>query len=329
MRVRRRGGPGDPSAAPTLTPVDVQYGGAITVVLPSELDDSTVEAELAFDDDGDGAPDVTYSSALAPIDPRYLPISGQGTGTIAVTLPADDGTGVDTATLSLPPLGSSLRPAFTYFDPVSYEVGFDAAAAATVTVEPELVAFSQLPCDISWGTRCPFPTPVTAGSTVALDLTAGSVLRELGITDLTGVQVGPQQVDANGAPTGAPAVLTAQVTGSTASFVVPADTAAGSYALVIAQQTASGFSVVAVELTIVVEETPAVAPPAAAPTTPALTTVNAGLRSNTGVEAVETGSTGTVAVATGAGLLLLAGAGGVAVARTRRRPATEGGTCEA
>jgi len=315
----------DPNTAPVLTPVDVQYGGTITVDLPDELDDSAVEAELAFDDDaGSQTPDVTFSSALANTDPLHLAITGAGTGSIEVTLPADPGFGTDAAILSLAPLGSTLGPAFSYLDPVAYELAFDAAADAAVTVAPELIALSQVPCDISDGIRCAFPTPVTAGSTVGLDLTADSALRELGITDLTGAQVGLQRVDADLAPLGAPVVLTAQVTGSTAGFVVPAGTAAGSYGLVIAQETPSGgISVVAVELTIVAEETPAVVPPAAAPTT----TVNAGLISNTGVEVVEAGSNGTVAVATGTGMLLLAGAGGVAVARNRRRPATEGGTC--
>jgi hypothetical protein len=321
----------DPNAEPVLAPVGVQYGGTITVDLPAELDDSAVQAELVFDDNGDEIPEATYSSSFASGNPNRLTISGAGTGSISVTLPADDPIAGDVATLRLQPLTSTLSPAFTYFDPVSYELEFDAAADAAVTVEPELLAISQLPCDLSSATRCPFPTPVTAGSTVALDLTAGSVLRELGIADLTGVQVALQAVDADGNAIGAPVELTGQVSGSTASFLVPAGAAAGSYGLVIAQPTpAGGVSVVVVELTVVAEETPAaVVPPAAAPTTPATTVVNAGLRSNTGVEVVETGSTGTVAVAAGAGMLLLAGVGGVAVARTRRRPVAEGGTCEA
>ena len=321
----------DPNAEPVLAPVGVRYGGTITVDLPAELDDSAVEAQLIFDDNGDGAPEATYSSD--PTDPNPLVVAGVGTGSITITLPVDDPAAGDVATLQLAPLTSTLSPAFTYFDPLSYELEFDAAADAAVTVEPELLAISQLPCDLSSATRCPFPTPVTAGSTVVLDLTTGSVLRELGITDLTGVQVALQAVDADGNATGAPVELTAQVSGSTAGFVVPAGAAAGTYGLVIAQETPSGgASVVVVELTVVAEETPAaVVPPAAAPTTPATTTtvVNAGLRSNTGVEVAETGSTGTVAVAAGAGMLLLAGVGGVAVARTRRRPAVEGGTCEA
>ena len=316
----------DPNAGITPTSVAVQYDGTITVDLPAELDDSAVEAQLTFDDDGDGAPDVTYDSSVLATDPDYLRVAGQGTGSITITLPADDLTGVDDATLFLAPLTSTLGPAFTFYDPVFYELGFVAAAPAAQAVAPELVAFSQVPCEITSGTRCPFPTPVTVGSTVGLDLTTGSVLRELGLTDLTGVQVGLATLDANGDPTGAAVELTAQVDGSTATFVVPADTAAGSYGLVIAQPTSTGaVSVVLVEIAVVAEEA-VVAPPAAAPTTPAATVVNAGLRSNTGVEAVETGSTGSVAIAAGAGMLVLAGVGGVAVARNRRRPAVEGGT---
>jgi hypothetical protein len=321
----------DPDVALVPTPEDVLYGGTITVDLPAELDDAAVEAELAFDDDGDGTADETHSTAPEAGE-TLLAIDGQGTGSIEVTLPADPGLATDVAVLSLSSLGSTLGPAFSYLDELSYELAFDPAADAAVVVEPQLVAISQVPCDISSATRCPFPTPVTAGSTLALDLTPGSVLRELGVADLTGAQVGLQQVDAVGDPVGAPALLTPQTAGSTASLAIPAGTAAGSYGLVIAQPTPTGgISVVAVELTVLAEQTPAVLPPAAAPTTPT-TAVNVGLRSNTGVEAVEavgTGTTGTVAVATGAGLLLLAGAGGIAVARTRRRPAAEGGTWQA
>jgi hypothetical protein len=68
---------------------------------------------------------------------------------------------------------------------------------------------------------------------------------------------------------------------------------------------------------------PAVVPPAAAPapTTPAAV-VNVGLRSDTGVQAAEAGATRTGALATGAGLLVLAGVGAV-VLRTRRDPGVD------
>jgi hypothetical protein len=327
VAVENIGGPMDPMgdpAAGVFTPVPVQYSGTFTVDLPAELDGSgAVDVQLVFaDEDGDGAPDATYDSTDLTVVPSA--------GSVTITLPADDPAAGDAATLYLEPITDTLGPALTYYDPVLYELGFDAAAPAAVTVHPELAAFSQVPCGITTGDRCPFPTPVTVGSAVTLDLTAGSVLRELGLSDLTGVLVGLQELDNRGFPTAdAPVELTAQVNGSTASVVIPADTAPGAYFLVVAQQTPSGgISVLNVEITVVAEEAPAVVPPVAAPTTPAApAVVNAGLRSNTGVEGVETGSTGAVAVAAGAGMLALAGMGGVAVARTRRRPAAEGGTC--
>ncbi len=331
VAVENIGGPMDPMgdpAAGVFTPVPVQYSGTFTVDLPAELDGSgAVDVQLVFaDEDGDGAPDATYDSTDLTVVPSA--------GSVTITLPADDPAAGDAATLYLEPITDTLGPALTYYDPVLYELGFvatgDPAVPAAVTVRPELVAYSQVPCGVTTGDRCPFPTPVTVGSAVTLDLTAGSVLRELGLSDLTGVLVGLQELDNRGFPTGAaPVELTAQVNGSTASVVIPADTAPGAYFLVVAQQTPSGgTSVLNVEITVVAEEAAPVVPPAAAPTTPAApAVVNAGLRSNTGVEAVETGSAGTVAVAAGAGMLVLAGVGGVAVARTRRRPAAEGGTC--
>jgi hypothetical protein len=328
--VENIGGPMDPMADPNagaFTPVSVQYSGSITVDLPAELDGSSaLEAELVFDDDGDGTPEATYSSLLAPSDPNHLTVAATA-GSVTVTLPADDPIAGDVADLLIQPVTTTLGPGFTFFDPVFYNLGFDATAPAAVTVQPELAAFSQIPCGITSGERCPFPTPVTVGSAVTLDLTAGSLLRDLDLTDLTGVQVGLAQLDADGFPTGAAVELTAQVNGSAASVVIPAETAPGSYYLVVAQQTPTGgISVFNVELTLVAPGA-AVVPPAAAPNTPAPAVVNAGLRSNTGVEAVETGSTGSVAIAVGAGMLALAGVGGVAVARTRRRPVVEGGTC--
>jgi hypothetical protein len=326
--VENIGGSMDPMAdqnAGALTPVPVQYSGTITVDLPAELDGSgAVDVELVFpDEDGDGAPDATYDSTDLTVVP--------GAGSITVTLPADDPVAGDVADLLISPVTTTLGPAFTFFDPLYYNLGFvptgDPGAPAVQTVAPELAAFSQVPCSITSGERCPFPTPVTAGSAVTLDLTAGSLLRDLGLTDLTGVQVGLARLDADGFPTGAAVELTAQVNGSAASVVIPAETAPGSYYLVVAQKTPTGgISVFNVEITVVAPGA-AVVPPAAAPTSAAPAVVNAGLRSNTGVEAVESGSTGSVATAVGAAMLALAGGGGVAVARTRRRPAAEGGTC--
>ncbi|ADB74266.1 hypothetical protein [Geodermatophilus obscurus] len=329
--VENVGGAMDPMADPdagAFTPVPVQYSGSITVDLPAELDGSgAVDVQLVFaDEDGNGSPDATYDSSDLAV--------AATAGSVTVTLPADDPIAGDDATLTVEPITDTLGPALTFYDPVYYELGFvptgDPGAPAAQTVTPELVAYSQVPCGVTTGDRCPFPTPVTVGSAVTLDLTASSVLRELGLSDLTGVLVGLEELDNRGFPTGAaPVELTAQVNGSTASVVIPADTAPGAYFLVVAQQTPSGAtSELNVEITVIAEEAAPVVPPAAAPTTSAApAVVNAGLRSNTGVEVVETGSAGTVAVAAGAGMLVLAGVGGVAVARTRRRPAAEGGTC--
>ena len=128
-------------------------------------------------------------------------------------------------------------------------------------------------------------------------------------------------------PTAEPVLLDVEVNGSTATVALPAELAAGSYGLILGSPTTSGLSIVLAELTV---SAPAITPPPATQTVapaPQAAVVNAGLRSNTGVEAVETGSSSSVAIAAGAGMLVLAGAGGVAVARTRRRPAAEGGSC--
>ncbi|WNV76901.1 hypothetical protein [Geodermatophilus sp. DSM 44513] len=298
------------------TPVPVQFGDTLTVELPDVLNASAAVVELAVDTDGDSAPDGTYSSA--PTGTQLpLTVSRVDADTVTVVLPT--GTGTATAVLTLEPVTTTLGAGFTFVDPVEYALALGDTALDPVTVEPLLLAVS--------GTLCAAPADctVTAGSTVTLDLTAGSLLRGLGITDLAEAVVVLQGVDAEANPVGEPVLLTLQAAGSTATVVVPADLPAGTYALGVVQETPSGdVSVFGAELAV----TPAPAPPVTASPTPAApTAVNAGLRSNTGVEAVETGSTGTLAAVAGAGLLAAAGVGGVAVARSRRRAAAEGGTC--
>jgi len=216
----------DPSTVPAPSPVGVEFEGTLTVGLPAELDDSAVGAELVFDDNGDGTPEAVYSSSFAPANPNFLTISGQGTGSVTIELPSDDAAVGDVALLTLEPLDSDLGPAFSSFGGLFFELGLeppvDPLAPAAVSVEAALFAVSQVPCALSSGSRCALPTPVTAGSTVTLDLTADSALRELGIADLTGVEIGLQALDADGNPVGAPVLIAAQVTGSTATFTVPA-----------------------------------------------------------------------------------------------------------
>jgi hypothetical protein len=325
--------PVDPMTGPAGTPepVVVQYGDTLTVDLADELDPINAEVQIVFpeDADADGVPDQAYSTASTPdpstantIDPLVVTVVGDND--LEITLPADDGVNGPLATLSIAPVepdSTVLGPEFAVDPLLEYELDLSATAPTGTILYPELVAITQVPCALSSATPC--PVAVTAGTSLTLDLTADSALRDLGLTDLTGIEVALQSTDD---PTADPVVLDVEANGSTATVALPAELAAGSYALVLGQPMTSGLSIVVAELTV---SAPVVTPPATetvAPT-PQAVTVNAGLRSNTGVEAVETGSTGTVAIAAGAGMLLLAGVGGVAVARTRRRPAAEGGTC--
>lgn len=115
-----------------------------------------------------------------------------------------------------------------------------------------------------------------------------------------------------------------------ATVTVPADTAAGSYVLGLVEEDPDTGSASVTVLVLDVAAAPVAPPPAreaVAPVT-AAPVLNTGLRSNTGVvaaPAVETASGGSGTVAVGAGLLLLSGAGGVALVRARRRPADECG----
>jgi hypothetical protein len=312
----------DPSMGPGLVRVPVQYGGTITVTVPAGLDASGVGAELVFDDNEDGTPEATYSSRFAPANPKRLVVSASA-GSVTVTLPTDDPIAADAALLTLGPVTSTLGPAFEdVYDGIDYELGFDAAAPAAQTVAPVLAATSQIPCDFTSYDSCPLPTPVTPGSTVTLALTQDSVLRQLGLGNLSGVQVALLPMDEDGITSSTDASVPVDVAGSRASFVVPEDSVPGSYSLYVAQETPSGgISTVFAELTV---EAPAAAPVAE----PAAPKPNPGLRSNTGVHLPEAegGSNGPV-VAAGMGLLLMAGAG-AAVARGRRRPVVEGGPCE-
>ena len=323
-------GPMDAMGTPSGTaeePVDVEYGDTFTVELPAYLDASAVEAELLYDNDADGVADRTIATTVA------LTASGTGS-TVTVTLPASGGANGPLAYLELSvlPTTSPLGAEYEFVEPVSYLLELGTAVLAPETVTPEVFALSQVPCAYSSGTRCPITTPVTAGSTFVLDLTTNSALRDLGLTSLAGLEVLLQQFDANGVATSVPPVsLPVTISGSTATVTIPAGTSAGSYGLAIGLLTPSGASVIEAELVVAAPAaaTTTAAPTAAPSATPAVKpAVNAGLRSNTGVEVVESGSTGTVAVAAGAGMLLLAGTGGVALARGRRRPAAEGGTCE-
>ncbi|SDF48278.1 hypothetical protein SAMN05660662_2290 [Blastococcus aurantiacus] len=319
----------EPVEEPELVRVPVRYSGTITVDLPAEFDGSAATAELVFDDNEDGIPEATYSSRFAAANPNRLLIAPSA-GTVTVTLPADDPIAGDAARLSVSKLTSTLGPAFgDVYDVIDYELGFDPAAPTTRTVEPLLDATSQVPCGLYEFSNCPIPTPAAPGSPVTLVLTPGSALRELGLSDLTGVRVAMAQFDEEDYDVGPIVEMDVAVTGSTARFVLPADTEPGAHHLVVVQETPTGgYSTVLAELTVEARAVEPVVEPAAGPAAePAAPASNAGLRSNTGVHLPEAGGSDGIAVAAGAGILLMAGVG-AAVARGRRRPAAEGGTCE-
>jgi hypothetical protein len=307
-----------------VVPVPAQFGGTITVKVPAGLEASAATADLVVDGNEDGVPEETYSSRFPNASSKHLAITASA-GTVVVTLPADDPAIADAAMLSIGRVTSTLSPAYSdLYDSIDYVLALDATAPAAQTVEPVLIASSQVPCDFYTYERCPQPTPVLPGSTVTLALTQGSVLRELGLTDLTGVQVHLSLLDEEGYDLDEGTEVTAKVSASRATFTMPKDSEPGSYSLYITQPTpAGGASTVVTELTV---EAPAAAPVAA----PAAPKPNPGLRSNTGVHLPEVGSsdgTDGAAIGTGVGILLLAGAG-AAVTRGRRRPTVESGPCE-
>lgn len=320
------GVPMDPMAGPTsgtVEPVVVQYGETLTVDLVEQLDPANAVVTIEFPDGPDAgtAPDKAYSTAAGATDP--LVVTPVGDNDLEIVLPADDTVNGPLATLSIAPVETVLGPEFALVDQaIVYELDLSAPAPTATVLLPELVALAGVPCALTSGTPC--PVAVTAGTNLVLDLTAESVLRDLGLTDLTGVQVALQDVDD---PNAAPVPLAVAVDASVATAALPADLAAGSYGLLLGSPTMSGLSIVIAELDVAAAA-PVAAPALAAPPTQAVTG-NAGLHSNTGVMAPAAEETGSAALAGGAGLLLLAGAGGVAVARTRRRPVAGTGTGEA
>jgi hypothetical protein len=318
------GVPVDPLAptADTREPIEVQYGETLTVELVEQLDAAAAVVTVEFPDGPDAGsdPDKVYSSDPASPDP--LAVTPTGDNDLEIVLPVDDTVNGPLATLVIDPVGTVLGPEFTLLDPtIVYELDLGATAPTDTVLRPELVALAAVPCDL---TATPCRVAVTAGTGLVLDLTADSVLRDLGLTDLTGSAVVLVDVDD---PDAAPLELAVTVDGSRATAALPADLAAGSYGLVLGSPTVSGLSIVLAELDVTAAEPVAEPTPTAQPTQ--AVTGNPGLRSNTGVTAPAE-ETGSAAVAAGAGLLLLAaaGAGGTAVARTRR-PAAGTGTGEA
>jgi hypothetical protein len=254
--------------------------------------------------------------------PDGLVVSDLGPGRFGISLPAEDP--------AHGPIGALLLSGVTSEDgfdvhPDTYHLELDSAAPRTAELSPQVTVVADQSCDPTAATHCAGAT-VTAGSPFAVTVPPTSELQTLGhgtlqdaevsLVDLTGGAAEPLLLSddpARWSPAGP----------WDATVALPGELGAGRYYLsMLLGDPASGdpVTISTLELRVLAAQ------PAPAVVPPALPTTNAGLLSNTGAENLEGSSTRTSAVATGAGLLFLAGVGAVVV-RTRRRPAAEGGTC--
>jgi hypothetical protein len=334
--VENHGGPGyvGGELEATYTPLPVAWGGEVVIQLPDGLDGDAMEVGLELAADDEIGPTRTLSS-YSTTDP--LTVTPGGPGEYTITLPADDMTSGPIGYLYFSGITSS--DGYPVDDSPFYELEFGSAGPPSVQLQPQLVASAHQPCDIDAATRCAGAT-VTAGTSFAVTVPADSVLRELDHGTLETAEVVLQGFSGFSAEPFPISDDPARYDASgpwDATLTLPGGLASGDYVLYFLlgdPATGDPWTMLAVELQVLAAQAaPVVGAPAPTPTaTPAPTVepvrVNAGLRSNTGVEAlppVTNDSGGSAAVAVGAGLLLLSGVGGVVV-RTRRRPAAEVGT---
>jgi hypothetical protein len=302
-------------------PVPVAWGGAVVLQLPDGLDATTLGARLELGPEVGGSPTRVLSTATPGPDGLLASRVAPGRFTIAVP-PLDPANG---------PIGALLVSGVTSEDgfpvhPDTYFLELDPTAPATAELHPQVTVVADQSCDPTAAVHCA-GTTVTAGTPFRVTVPPGSELWTLGhgtlqdaevtLVDLTGAHDAPLPLSGDPARYATAGPWDATVT-------LPAELGPGRHYLsVLLGDPASGGPVTVATVELQVLAAPAVVPPAAAPapTTPAAV-VNVGLRSDTGVEAAEAGATRTGALATGAGLLVLAGVGAV-VLRTRRDPGVD------
>ncbi len=349
--------PADPDSAVEWDEVAVEWGGSAVVQVPAEVDASAMEVVLDLAPSLDADPTRTYSStSAAPDDLAVTPLGG---GQYSVALPADD--------LANGPFGyltfGGLAPVAggnVEILPLTYTLEFTGTGVSVRSLTTQLVAMGAASCPMSSGERCP-AYPVTAGSSFALTVPAGSPLRALGLGSLTSLQAVLMPVDGDGIPTDEePIDLTAaaaqaaatphgdgvpQVLGGLAGAaagpgsegavptVAAAVTATGPYNALVAlpadlrpgQYSLSLLegSTAAVSVIGVELDVPA------APAVPQAAS-NAGLRSDTGwtePPADGAGGPSSALVALGAGMLLAAGVCTAVVLRSGRKARRAGAAC--
>ena len=307
----------DPAEVPG--PVPVAWGGTVELQLPDGLDAPTLGARLELGPEVGGSPTRVLSTDTPGPDGLLVGRVASGRFTVALP-PVDPANG---------PIGALLLSGIASADgfpvhPDTYFLALDPTAPATVGLRPQVTVVADQPCDPTAAVGCD-GTTVPAGAPFRVTVPPASELRSLGhgtlqdaeviLVDLTGASDGPLPLSGDPARYAAAGPWDATVT-------PPAELGAGRHhlSLLLGDPTSGGpVTIATVELQVLTA--PAVVPPAATPTPAAPAVVNAGLRSNTGVEDTEAGAARTGAVATGAGLLVLAGVGTVVV-RTRREPPT-------
>jgi hypothetical protein len=307
----------DDEVAPT--PVDTEWGGGVVVQLPPSLDGAGMDVSLDLMPTADDVATRTYTThSLAP---NQLVVTPLGSGKYSVALPADDTINGPFGLLTFDDLGTT-DPRFETDGPLEYLVQFTGTGVAVANLAPQILAVASLPCPGSPSAPCA-PIPVLAGAQLRLTVPPTSLLRTLGLGTLDQMGLGLDKLDADGFPTGADTtVLTdnpalVSLTDSyNATVTLPASTPSGSYGLTIVQTTGSAGAVSITFGELQVRH----------PAKPRLR--NAGLVSNTGwgetvsaaPEAAPAGASEPV-VATGAGMIVLAGVVVAGVHRGRRRDA--------
>ena len=164
----------------TYTPVLVEYGDTLTVEYPAEILGAGPQVSLYLDNDDDGIVEKTYSTRTGVGDP--LPVTGLGTDTLSITLPADDGVNGPSAWLSVYP-GHADRGPETDVHSTEYFLEFGSAALDPVTLRPPLVVAGYHYC------AAPADCVVQAGTSLTVALPVSTGLQSFGVTDLTGFAV--------------------------------------------------------------------------------------------------------------------------------------------
>jgi hypothetical protein len=299
-------------------PVPVAWGGTVELQLPAGLDAPTLGARLELGPEVGGSATRVLSTETPGSDGLLVDRVAAGRFTVALP-PVDPANG---------PIGALLLSGIASVDgfpvhPDTYFLELHPTAPATVGLRPQVTVVAHQPCDPTAAVGCA-GTTVPAGTPFRVTAPPASELRTLGhgtlqdaevtLVDLTGASDGPLPLSGDPARYAAAGPWEATVT-------LPAELGAGRHHLsLLLGDPTSGDPVTIATVELQVLAAPAV-PPAAAPAPAAPAVVNAGLHSNTGVEDSEAGAARTGAVATGAGLLVLAGVGAVVV-RARREPPT-------